>query len=108
MQCNGVSQNLRKGYEYTLLYGTAVNPYCGMEVVKSFILNGALFMTITLALKHLRAPILALYGLFSYHLPTNISDEKSLSSSYTKLEVSHTYLLLGDDQYALLDNNLDQ
>ncbi len=93
---------------YTLLYGTAVNPYYGMEVVKSFILNGALFMTISLPLKHYRTPILALYGLFSYHMPTNMSHKKSLSSSYTKLQVSHPYLLLGDDQYALLDNNFDR
>ncbi len=65
-------------------------------------------MTISLPLKHHRAPILALYGLFAYHLLTNMSDEKSLSSSYTKLQVSRRYLLLGDDQYALLDNNFDQ
>ncbi len=37
-----------------------------------------------------------------------MSDEKSLSSSYTKLQVSHPYLLLGDDQYALLNNNFIQ
>ncbi len=62
---HGVSQYLRKDNVYTLLYGTAVNPYYSMEVVKSFILNGALFMTISLPLKHHRAPILALYDLFS-------------------------------------------
>ncbi len=75
-----VSQYLRKDNVYTLLYGTAVNPYYRMEVVKSFILNAALFMTISLPLKHHRAPILSLYGLFSYHLPTNMLDEKRLSS----------------------------
>ncbi len=91
-----------------MLYGTAVNPYYGMEVVKCFILNSALFMTISLPLKHHRAPILALYGLFSYHFPTNMSDDKSLSSSYTQLQVSHSYLLLGDDQYALQDKNFDR
>ncbi len=37
-----------------------------------------------------------------------MSDEKSLSSSYTKLQVSHTYLLLVDEQYALPDNNFDR
>ncbi len=95
---HGVSKYLSKDNVYTLLYGTAVNPYYGMEVVKSFILNGALFKTISLPLKHHRAPILSLYGLFSYHLTTNMSDEKSLSSSYTKLQVSHLDLLLGDDQ----------
>ncbi len=95
---HGVSQYLRKDNVYTLLYGTAVDLYYGMKVVKSFILNGVLFVTISLPLKHHIAPILALYGLFSYHLPTNMSDERSLSSSYTKLQVSHPYLLLGDDK----------
>ncbi len=37
-----------------------------------------------------------------------MSDKKSLSSSYTKLQVSHPYLLLGDKQYALPDNNFDR
>ncbi len=105
---HGVSQYLHKDNVHTLLYGTAVNPYYGMDIVKSFIINGALFMTISLPLKHHRAPILSLYGLFSYHSPTNMSDEKSLSSSYTKLQVSHPFLLLGDEQYALLDNNFDR
>ncbi len=34
-------------------------------------------------------------------------DEKSKSSSYIKLQVSHRYLLLGDEQYALLNNNFE-
>ncbi len=93
-----VSQYLCKDNLYTLLYGTVVNPYYAMDVVKSFIINGALFMTISIPLKHRRAPILSLYGLFLYHLPTDKSDEKSLSFSYTKLQVSHPYLLLGDEQ----------
>ncbi len=104
---HAVSQYLRKDNVYTLLYGTAVNPYYGMDIVKSFIISVVLVMTISLPLKHHRAPILSLYGLFSYHLPTNMSDEKSLSSSYIKLQVSHPYLLLGDEQYAVLDNNFD-
>ncbi len=53
---HGVSQYLPKDNVYTLLYGTAINPYCGMDVVKSFIKNYALFMTISLPLKHHRAP----------------------------------------------------
>ncbi len=105
---HGVSQYLLKDNVYTLLYGTAVNPYYGMDVVKSFTINDALFMTISLPLKHHRAPILSLYGLFSYHLSTNMSDEKTLSSSYTKLRVSHPDLLLGDDQYALLNKDFDR
>ncbi len=74
-----------------------VMPYYDMDVVKGFTINGALFMTISLPLKHHRAPILSLYGLFSYCLPTNMSDEKSLISSYIKLQVSHPYLLMRDE-----------
>ncbi len=77
-----------------------------MDVVKSFIINDALFMTISLPLKHHISPILSLYRLFSYHLPMKMSDEKSLSSSYTN--VSHPYILLGDDQYALLNKDFDR
>ncbi len=36
---HGVFQYLSKDNVYTLLYGTAVNPYYGMEVVKSSIIN---------------------------------------------------------------------
>ncbi len=48
---HGVSQYLHKDNVYTLLYGSAVNPYYGMYVVKSFIINDAHFMTISLPLK---------------------------------------------------------
>ncbi len=88
-----VSQYLLKDNVYTLLYGTAVNPYYGMNIGKSFIINGALFIPISLPLKHHREHIVSLYGQFSYYLPTNMSDKKNLSSCYTKLQVSHPYLL---------------
>ncbi len=104
----GVSQYLLKDNVYTLLYGTSVNPYYSMNVVKRFILNNVLYMTISLPLEHHRAPFMSLYGLFSYYLPTNMSDRKNISSSYTKLQISHTYSLLGDDQFALLNSNFDQ
>ncbi len=100
----GISLHLRRDSIYTLLYGTLVNPYFSLKIVKSFILNKALYMTISLPLKHHRAP----NGLFSYHLPTNMSDGKSVSSSYTKLHITHPYMLLSDDQFALLDNNFDK
>ncbi len=64
-------------------------------------------MTISLPLKYYRAPIMSLYGLYSYHLPANMSDGKSTSSPYTKLDISHPYLLLSDDQFALLECNFD-
>ncbi len=37
-----------------------------------------------------------------------MSDHKTASSAYTRLEISHPYLLLGDDQFAFLDNNFDR
>ncbi len=61
------------------------------------------FMTISVPLKHHRGAILSLYDLFSYYLPTNMSDEKRLSYSYIKIQVSHPYLLLGETQFALLN-----
>ncbi len=79
-----------------------------MNIVKSFILKNVLYnVTISLPLKHHRAPIMSLYGIFAYHLPTNMSDRKNISSSYTKLQISHPYLLLSDDQFALLNSNFD-
>ncbi len=72
----GISLHLSKDNIYTLLYGTSVNLYYVMKIIKCFILNKALYMTISLPLKHHRAPIMSLYGLFSYHLPTNMSDGK--------------------------------
>ncbi len=104
----GVSQHLLKDHVYMLLYGISVNPYYSMNIDKSFILNNVLYMTISLPLKYHRAPIMSLYGLYSYYLPTNMSDQKSTSSGYTKLQISHAYLLLRNDQFALLDDNFDQ
>ncbi len=103
----GVSKHLVKDQVYTLLYGISVNPYYSMNIVKSFILNNVLYMTISLPLKHHRAPIMSLYGLYSYYVPTNMSDQKSTSSAYTKFQISHPYLLLSNDQFALLDDNFD-
>ncbi len=104
----GISLYLRKDNIYTLLYGDSVNPYYAMNIVKSFILNKALYMTIYLPLKYHRAPIMSLYGLYSYHLPANMSDGKCISSTYTKLHISHPYMLLSNDQFALLEINFDK
>ncbi len=51
---------------------------------------------------------MSLYGLYSYHLPANMSDGKSVSSTYTKLHIFHPYMLLSNDQFALLDNNFEK
>ncbi len=37
-----------------------------------------------------------------------MSDYKTTISAYTKLEISHPYLLLSDDQFALLNDNMDR
>ncbi len=79
-----------------------------MRIGKSFIINNVLYMTISLPLKHKKAPIMSLYCLYSYYMPTNMSDYKTPKSAYAKIEISHPYLLLSDDQFALLDGNMDR
>ncbi len=37
-----------------------------------------------------------------------MSDYKTPKSAYTKIEISHPYLLLSDDQFTLLDNSMDR
>ncbi len=77
-------------------------------ILRSFILNNVLYITLSLPLKHHRAPIMSLYGLYSYYMPINMSDSKTTTSAYTRLEISHPFLLLSDDQFALLDDNMDR
>ncbi len=49
-------------------------------------------MTISLPLQHHRAPILSLYGLFSYNLPTNMSYEKAYHPRIQNYKsVTHIY-----------------
>ncbi len=57
---HGVSQYLLDDNVYTLLYGTILQ----YEHCQEFHLNNVLYMTISLPLKHHRAPIMSLYGLF--------------------------------------------
>ncbi len=65
-------------------------------------------MTLSLPLKHHRAPIMSLYGHCSYYIPINMSDCKITTSAYTRLKISHPYLLLSDDQCASLDDDMDR
>ncbi len=39
-------------------------------------------------------------------MPANMSDYKTPKSAYTKIEINHPYLLLSDDQFTLLDDNM--
>ncbi len=105
---HGISQYLLKENMYSLLYGSSVNPYYNMNIIRSFIINNVLYMTLSVPFKHHRAPIMSLDGLYSYYIPTNMSDTKTTISAYTRLEISHPYLLLSDDQFALLDDNMDR
>ncbi len=74
---NGISQYLLKENMYSLLYGSFVNPYYNINIVRSFILNNVLYMTLSLPLKYHRAPFMSLYGLYSYYMPLNMSDSKT-------------------------------
>ncbi len=49
-----------------------------------------------------------IYGLYSYYMPTNMSDSKTTTSAYTRHEIRYPYLLLSDDQFVLLDHNMDR
>ncbi len=37
-----------------------------------------------------------------------MSDSKTTTSAYTKLEIRHPYLILSEDQFALLNDNMDR
>ncbi len=92
---------------YSLLYGSIVNPYYSLSIVKRFILNNVIYMAIMLSLKHSEAPILFLYSLHLYYMPTNMSDYKETYGSYTKLDISHPYLIINNDQYSMLNDNFE-
>ncbi len=65
-------------------------------------------MTISLTLKYVKVPIMSIYSLHSYHMPTNMKDSKTLRSSYTKWQIIKPYLRLSDDQFALLYDKYGQ
>ncbi len=53
-----IARELQHDNRYSLLYGSKVNAYYHMPLVRSFIINDALYMTIMLPLRHSDAPIL--------------------------------------------------
>ncbi len=77
----GISQYLQTENMYTLLYDSVVNPYYNMRIGKSFIIDNVLYMTISLPLKHKKAAIMSLYGLYFYYMPPNMSDYKKTSTA---------------------------
>ncbi len=104
----GVLQYLLEENMNSLLYGSIMNPYYNMRMVKSFIINNVLYMTIYLPLKHMKAPIMSMYSLHFYYMRTNMTDYKQPRSAYTKLQISHPYLVLSDNQFAFLDDSMDR
>ena len=87
-----VGRILHHDTDYELLYGDTVNPYYHMQIVKSFIINNALYMNIMLPLKHFKIPIMNLYNLKSHYLPTNMSTDLKEYGSYTKLDIAYPYI----------------
>ncbi len=83
---HGILQHLLMENMYTLLYGSAVNAYYNMGIDNSFIINNVLYITISLSLKHRKAPIMSIYGLYYYYMPMNMLDYKKSSSAYTSLK----------------------
>ncbi len=68
-----ITHKLEHDNRYSLLYGREVNAYYHMSLIRSFIINDVLFMTIMLPFKHSDAPVLSIYRLYSHYLPTNMS-----------------------------------
>ncbi len=84
----GVSQYLFEENMSCLLYGSVVNPYYDIRIGKSFIINNVLYMTIFLPLKHMKAPIMSIYSLHSYYMPTNMTVYKKPRSAFAKLKLA--------------------
>ncbi len=70
-----ITKELQHNNRYSLLYGSEVNAYYHMPLVRRFIINDVLFMTFMLPLRHSEAPVLSIYKLNSQFLPTNMSDD---------------------------------
>jgi hypothetical protein len=77
---HGITHELTKESDYTLLYGSEVNPYYHMPIAKSFIIDHVLYISI---MRHRSTPIMRLYSDVSHYLPTNMSSPKKTYGSYT-------------------------
>ncbi len=89
---NIIIEQLKFRNQYTLLHGSSVNPYYHMKIIKSFIINNALYLNIMLPLQHNKAPVMKLYKLQSHYLPANMSTIRSQTNSYTKLDIDYPYI----------------
>ncbi len=103
-----ITEQLKVRNQYTLLYGSSVNPYYNMKIVKSFIINNVLYLNIMLPLQHNKAPTTKLYKLQSHYLPTNMSTICSQINSYTKLGIDYPYIAFNKYRYPTLDIDFDK
>ncbi len=101
-----VRNKLQHDNRYSLLYGSEVNAYYHIPLVRSFIINDVLFMTVMLSLRCSDAPILSIYSLESHYLPTNMYDDKKATGSYTCLQIDHKYIAANRNQFCILDDDL--
>lgn len=92
-----VQDQLEVAKENRLLYGSAVNPYYHMRILKSFIMNNILDMNVLLPLEHLKAPVTKLYYVQSHYVPANMSTNAAKVISYTKLQVDYPYIAYNDE-----------
>ncbi len=86
---NIITEQLKDCNQYTLLYGSSVNP---LLLIKSFIINNVLYLNILLLLQHNTAPVMKLYKLQSHYLPANMSQIRSQTNSYTKMDIDYPYI----------------
>jgi hypothetical protein len=105
---HNINEELKNKSDYTLLYGSEVNPYYHMPIAKSFIIDNVLYINIMLPLRHKSTPIMKLYLIESHYLPTNMSTPKTTFGSYTRLYVEHKYMILNDFHYAFLNDDFDK
>ncbi len=87
-----ITEQLKVCNQYTLLYGSSVNPYYHIKIIKGFIINNVLYLNIMLPLQHNKALVMKLYKLQSHYLPANLYTICSQTNSYTKLDIDYPYI----------------
>ena len=99
---------LKSDQMYDLLYGTDVSIYYHIDIVRSFILNNVLYITVIIPLIRLSTPVMTLYRVETFYMPTNMAISKAKFGSYSKLHIPHSYLLLNNFQYAYLASDFSR
>ncbi len=65
-------------------------------------------MTIILLLKHANAPIMSIYNLQSFYLPTDMSGNKRRQGFHTRLEITHKYIAVNQHQFFFIEDDYEQ